>query len=99
MGILNDSSMMPKKSPVAPTLKEIGLEMSIHASALSEALALPLVDPDRFPSTVALRFTSRPASRSTKTLTELLNALTPRASCHKVNNTDMEPLGNIIPEE
>ncbi len=80
MGTLKVSSIIPKKFPVAPMLNEIGLEMSMHASALSEALALPSVDTDKTAPAVALRSTSRPESRLTKTLTVLENALTPRVS-------------------
>ncbi len=73
MGTLKLSSIIPKKLPVAPMLNDIGLEMSTHASALSEAPA------------VALRSASRAASRLTKTSTVLENALIPRVSYNEVH--------------
>ena len=96
MGSLMLSSMMPKKSPDAPTLKEMGLEMSMHASALSDALPLP----ETSPVTVALRSTTRAASRLTKTLAELLKALIPKPSYYVVSEDDfLRRRDRILPEE
>ena len=92
-----DSSMIPKRSPVAPTLMEIGLEMSTHALALSEALALPLVDTERSPLTVALRSTSKPASRSTNMFNVLSNALSPRLSYQMVSFVEQPPHDSAVP--
>lgn len=81
--MLVEPVIISKKLPEAPTLKEMGLETSMHASALSEALP-PLVDAVTAALTVALRSTSRPASRSTNTVAELSNVLIPKLSCRKV---------------
>ncbi len=96
MGTLKLSSIISKNLPVAPMLNDIGLEMSTHASALSEAVALPSVDTDETTPAVALRSTSSPESRLTKTSTVLENALSPRVSYNEGSLRNAARLDNAM---